>query len=101
MKKHTQHPQFYELTCNPFSAVAQGASKRLDKTITSVEEFVEHLSFLGRMSTELPALEKEYDVINKMFTIAKDYNIHILPEDMALYQTLSPSFQHLKVYGFG
>lgn len=75
----------------------QGASKRLDKTITSVEEFVEHLSFLGRMSTELPALEKEYNVVNKMFTIAKDYNVMIQPEDMALYQTLSPSFQHLKV----
>ncbi|RUS88168.1 hypothetical protein EGW08_004065, partial [Elysia chlorotica] len=76
--------------------IIKGASKRLDKTITTVEEFVEHLSFLGRMSTELPALEKEYDVINKMFTIAKDYNIMIMPEDMALYQTLSPSFQHLK-----
>ncbi|XP_035825271.1 dynein heavy chain 6, axonemal [Aplysia californica] len=76
--------------------IIKGASKRLDKTILKVEEFVEHLSFLGRMSTELPALEKEYNVVNKMFTIAKDYNIDIMPEDMALYQTLSPSFQHLK-----
>lgn len=58
---------------------------------------MDHLSFLGRMSTELPALEKEYDVVNKMFTIAKSYQIYIKPEEMALYQTLSPSFQHLKV----
>ncbi|CAL1542608.1 unnamed protein product, partial [Lymnaea stagnalis] len=76
--------------------IIKGSSKRLDKTIISVEEFVEHLSFLGRMSTELPALEKEYDVVNKMFTIAKTYKVYIQPEDMALYQTLSPSFQHLK-----
>ncbi|GFO34548.1 dynein heavy chain 1, axonemal, partial [Plakobranchus ocellatus] len=76
--------------------IIKGASKRLDKRILTVEEFVEHLSFLGRMSTELPALEKEYDVINKMFTIAKDYGIVLQPEDMALYQTLAPSFQHLK-----
>ncbi|XP_059157269.1 dynein axonemal heavy chain 6-like [Physella acuta] len=77
-------------------SIIKGASKRLDKTIVSVEEFVDHLSFLGRMSTELPALEKEYDVVNKMFTIAKSYQIYIKPEEMALYQTLAPSFQHLK-----
>lgn len=55
------------------------------------------MSFLGRMSLELPALEKELDVVNKLFAIASDYNIHFHPEQMALYQTLSPSFQHLKV----
>ncbi|KAH9496161.1 Dynein heavy chain 6, axonemal [Bulinus truncatus] len=76
--------------------IIKGASKRLDKTIFTVEEFVEHLSFLGRMSTELPALEKEYDVVNKLFTIAKVYKVTIKAEEMALYQTLSPSFQHLK-----
>nr|KAI8735296.1 dynein heavy chain 6; axonemal-like [Biomphalaria glabrata] len=76
--------------------IIKGASKRLDKTILTVEEFVEHLSFLGRMSTELPALDKEYDVVNKLFTVAKSYKVTIKAEEMALYQTLSPSFQHLK-----
>ena len=43
------------------------------------------------------ALEKEYAVVNKMYTIARDFDVSIDPEDLALYQTLSPSFQHLKV----
>ncbi|KAK7488391.1 hypothetical protein BaRGS_00020365, partial [Batillaria attramentaria] len=76
--------------------IIKGASRRLDKFPDTVEEFVDHLSFLGRMSTELPALEKEYNIVNKMFTIARDYNVDIHPEDLALYKILAPSFQHLK-----
>lgn len=49
------------------------------------------------MSTELPALDKEYNIVHKLFTIARDYNVEVQPEDLALYKTLSPSFQHLKV----
>ena len=62
-----------------------------------MEEFVEHLSFLGRMAAELPALEREYTVVTRLFTISKDFDMKILPEELALYQTLMPSFQHLKV----
>ena len=76
---------------------SQGASKKLDHTPTSVEEFVDHLGFLGRMGMELPALEREYTVVTRLFTIAKDFNMKIEPEELALYQTLMPSFQHLKV----
>ncbi len=75
----------------------QGASKKLDHTPSSVEEFVEHLGFLGRIGMELPALEREYTVVTRLFTIAKDFNMTIQPEELALYQTLMPSFQHLKV----
>ncbi|XP_071080158.1 dynein axonemal heavy chain 6-like [Haliotis cracherodii] len=77
-------------------SIIKGASSRLDKPPASVEEFVDHLSFLGRMSNELAALEKEFNIVNKLFTIAKDYYVAIEPEDLALYQTLGPSFQHLK-----
>ena len=82
---------------NSCALCLQGASQRLDKFPNTVEEFVDHLSFLGRMSTELPALEKEYNVVHKMFTIARDFNVYVHPEDLALYKTLAPSFQHLKV----
>ena len=75
----------------------QGASKKLDKYPNSVEEFVEHLSFLGKMTSEMSALEKEYAIVLKMYTIAKDFEVQIEPEELALYQTLPPSFQHLKV----
>ena len=74
----------------------QGASRKLDQYPRSVEAFVEHLSFLGKMSTELPALEKEFEVVNKLFTIAKDYNVNVTPEQLALYQTLGPDFVTLK-----
>ena len=63
----------------------------------SVEEFVEHLSFLGKMISEIPALDKEYAIVIKLYTIAKDFDIEIDPEEHALYQTLAPSFQQLKV----
>ncbi|XP_041352994.1 dynein heavy chain 6, axonemal-like isoform X2 [Gigantopelta aegis] len=76
--------------------IIKGASKRLDQYPSSVEAFVEHLSFLGRMSNELPALEKEFLVVNKFFTIAREFQMNIEPEELALYQTLGPSFQHLK-----
>lgn len=69
----------------------------MDKLPDSVEEFVDHLSFLGKMTSEMPALEKEFAVVTKMYTIAKDFNLEIEPEDHALYRTLAPSFQHLKV----
>ena len=60
-------------------------------------EFVEHLSFLGKMGTEMASLEKEFEIVTKMYTICKDFNIETAPEELALYQTLAPSFQHLKV----
>ena len=49
------------------------------------------------MVSEMPALEREYAVVIKLYTIAKDFELEIAPEEMALYQNLSPSFQHLKV----
>jgi len=69
----------------------------LDHYPKSVEEFVEHLSFLGKMSSELPALEREFEIVNKLFTIAKDYNVSVTDEELALYMTLGPDFVSLKV----
>ena len=75
----------------------QGASKKLDHAPKTVEDFVEHLSFLSKMASEITALEKEFLIVTKLFTIAKDYQVKIEPEDLALYRTLGDSFQHLKV----
>ncbi|XP_052105827.1 dynein axonemal heavy chain 6-like isoform X2 [Mytilus californianus] len=76
--------------------IIKGAARKLDNYPKSVEQFVEHLTFLSKISSELPALENEFLLVNKLFTIAKDYLVNILPEEMALYQTLAPSFQGLK-----
>ncbi|KAK2187823.1 hypothetical protein NP493_153g04005 [Ridgeia piscesae] len=44
----------------------------------------------------MAALNKEYNIVIKLYTIAKDFDLPVEPEEYALYQTLSPSFQHLK-----
>ena len=88
---------FRDYILQHFSSLPQGATRRLDHYPESVEEFVDHLSFLGKIGSEMPALNKEYNVVIKLYTIAKDFELPIVPEDYALYQTLSPSFQHLKV----
>lgn len=75
----------------------QGASRKLDKNPDDVADFVEHLSFLAKMITDMPGLEKEFDIVTKLYTICKEFNVETEPEQLALYQTLAPSFQHLKV----
>ena len=85
------------LLCTMFFWFHQGATRKLDHYPDSVEEFVDHLSFLGKIGSEMSALNKEYNVVIKLYTIAKDFDLPVVPEEYALYQTLSPSFQHLKV----
>ncbi|XP_029448950.1 dynein heavy chain 14, axonemal isoform X2 [Rhinatrema bivittatum] len=72
------------------------ALRKLDKELTTVEEFVDHLTFLGQMSSEMPSLEREYNIIIQLYCVARDYNICIPLEELALYHTLAPLFQHLK-----
>lgn len=76
--------------------IIKGASRKLDHYPKSVEEFVEHLSFLGKMTSELPALEREFDIVNKLFAIGRDYHVKVTDEEHALYQTLGPDFVTLK-----
>ncbi|XP_038073413.1 dynein heavy chain 6, axonemal-like isoform X3 [Patiria miniata] len=76
--------------------VIKGASKKLDHPPQSVEEFVEHLAFLSQTASELSKLDEEYNVVTRLFTIARNFNMPIQPEELALYQTLMPSFTHLK-----
>lgn len=49
------------------------------------------------MVADMPALEREFMVVTRLYTIAKEFDVPVEPEDFALYQTLAPSFQHLKV----
>jgi len=46
---------------------------------------------------DMAALEREFNVVTKLYSIAKDFDVKVDPEEFALYQTLAPSFQHLKV----
>ena len=49
------------------------------------------------MGKEISALEREYNIVTRMYNIAKNFDVPISAEELALYQTLMPSFQHLKV----
>ena len=69
----------------------------LDRDPESVEEFVEHLAILSRINNELPALEREFHTVTRLFTIANDFNLKIDPEQYAFYKSLGSTFHHLKV----
>ncbi|XP_068088957.1 dynein axonemal heavy chain 14 isoform X3 [Hyperolius riggenbachi] len=70
--------------------------QRLNLVLSHVEEFVEHLTFLGQISSDLPALERQYNTVIQLYSVAKDYGITIQSEETALYQSLTPGFQQLK-----
>ncbi|XP_067943512.1 dynein axonemal heavy chain 6-like [Watersipora subatra] len=76
--------------------IIKSSSKKLDQTPETVDAFVEHLSYLSRMVADMPALEREFNVVTRLYTIAKEFDVGVHPEHFALYQTLAPSFQHLK-----
>ena len=79
------------------AAFEQGACDKLDKTPDSVDAFVDHLSFLGGIAARMPAIAADYAVVIKLYAIAKEFELPMDPEHYALFQTLSPAFQHLKV----
>ncbi|XP_041927364.1 dynein heavy chain 6, axonemal-like isoform X2 [Alosa sapidissima] len=76
--------------------VIQGALRKLELEIVTVEEFVDHLNFLSQISEKLPALERQYHFLVQLYTIINEFQIMISPEDLALYHHLIPSFYHLK-----
>jgi len=43
----------------------RNATRRLSSNPITVEQFVEHLTFLARTVTEMPAVDKEYNVVTK------------------------------------
>jgi len=85
----------YEQNCS--SIQFQEASLKLEQQPSSVEEFVQYLIYLGKLSSDLPVMETEYNLITKLYAVANDFNVFVPPEDLALYQILPPNFQHLKV----
>lgn len=58
---------------------------------------MERLNLQARVVRELPQLEQEFIKVNKLYSLAISFEVHVEPEEMALYQTLMPSFHSLKV----
>ena len=75
----------------------QNAERNLNAKINTVEEFVDHLTFLSQISDEIPRLEIQFQEVVKLFGTAFKYNAVLSGEEKALYKTLAPSFLQLKV----
>uniref|UniRef100_UPI00398F3748 dynein axonemal heavy chain 6-like n=1 Tax=Pristiophorus japonicus TaxID=55135 RepID=UPI00398F3748 len=72
------------------------ARRRLDKEVETVDIFGEHLMFLSQIETQMPMLDREFENVTQLYAIANEYGVPILPEELALYQMLVPSFKNLK-----
>ncbi|XP_075255484.1 dynein axonemal heavy chain 6-like isoform X3 [Convolutriloba macropyga] len=77
-------------------SIVRNSNNKLDHYPESVEEFVDHLTFLQKIQSDMSALEKEFGIVTRLFTLIKDFEVPINAEDQALFQTLGPSFQSLK-----
>ncbi len=69
----------------------------LDRDPRSVEEFVHHLATLNKVNSDLGNIETEFEIISKMFHIIKDFNMEVAPEAYALFRSLAPIYQQLRV----
>ncbi|XP_074844510.1 dynein axonemal heavy chain 14, partial [Carettochelys insculpta] len=76
--------------------VIHSALRKLDKDLTTVEEFIEHLAFLSQISSELPMLETQYNTLSQLYSVARAYDFLIPVEQLALYKTLTRSLHDLK-----
>lgn len=61
-----------------------------------MDGFIEHLLFLSEISSELPKLKEQYQNLNQLYFIAKDYDIFLPLQQLALYQTVVRTLQHLQ-----
>ncbi len=62
-----------------------------------MEEFVQHLATLNKVNSDLGNIENEFEIISKMFHIIKDFSMDIAPEAYALFRSLAPIYQQLRV----
>lgn len=58
---------------------------------------MERLNLQARVARELPQLEQEFVKVKELYSLCISFDVHVEPEEMALYQTLTPSFHGLKV----
>lgn len=58
---------------------------------------MERLNIQARVARELTQLEQDFVKVNQLYSLITKFEVCVVPEEMALYQTLMPSFQNLKV----
>jgi dynein heavy chain len=66
--------------------------EKLQVKPSNVAEFVQHLALLSQLASEQPTTDKEFTSVCKMYAVAYDYKVNVLPEDVALHQTLKHAY---------
>ncbi|KAJ3216110.1 Dynein heavy chain 6, axonemal [Dinochytrium kinnereticum] len=62
----------------------------------SIESFVEYLEWLEKIKDSMASVELFYEEVTRLYTVIDNYKIHIMPTDLALFQTLGPTLRQLK-----
>lgn len=70
--------------------------RKLESDPTEIEEFLEHFTFLGAVSSKITELEKEYSTVAQLYAVLRYYQINISEEQVAIYKILLLKFGQLK-----
>lgn len=70
--------------------------QKLECDPIEIEEFLEHFTFLGTVSSKISKLEKEYSTVAQLYSVLRYYQIHISEEQVAIYKVLLTKFGQLK-----
>ncbi|XP_062828664.1 dynein axonemal heavy chain 14 isoform X3 [Anolis carolinensis] len=76
--------------------ITRTALAKLSKELTTVDGFIEHLQYLQEISTDLPKINTQYNSLSELYYIAKDYDIFLPIQQLALYQTIVRTLQNLQ-----
>nr|KAF6395182.1 dynein axonemal heavy chain 14 [Rousettus aegyptiacus] len=76
--------------------VVDSSLRKLESDPTEIEEFLEHFTFLGAVSSKIAELEKEYSTVAQLYSVLRYYQINISEEQVAIYKILLLKFGQLK-----
>ncbi|XP_066216240.1 dynein axonemal heavy chain 14 [Saccopteryx leptura] len=76
--------------------VLESSLRKLECDPIEIEEFLEHFTFLDVASSQISELEKEYLTVAQLYSVLRQYEIHISEEQAAICQVLFIKFTQLK-----
>ncbi|XP_062066750.1 dynein axonemal heavy chain 14-like [Lepus europaeus] len=77
-------------------AIIESSLQQLKYNPIEIEEFVEHFVFLDTISSKISMLEKEYLTISQLYSVVRNYQIHISEQQIAMFEVLFFKFSQLK-----
>lgn len=83
-------PQLARQKNDALIETTNGATSKLEVVPSSTIEFVESLTFLDEIQEKTQEIEEEANVIRALYDLIEKYNVPAPPEDVAVYQTLTP-----------